>query len=229
MKRFTWALAVLLPLLLPAFAAAQVQPGMFTNIVIIVQENRTPDNIFGAYATTPCTNNGNGGGYTLPGADLVNGGTNIGNGTGTTCNAYYPMNPGVTYGFRVPLLVVSEYTGTKSGNNYTGYISGACGTSCTNDVFPYQHDFGSILAFTEYNFGLMNIDQSGSKGYADYNAPDWDNTHSIPPLSDFFSLYTGSNPTGRPFFQIPVSNFPASFFANYYATHNASPTGPDPD
>jgi phospholipase C len=63
---------------------------MFSNIIIIVQENRTPDNLFGAYATTPCANNGNGGGYTLSGADLVNGGP--GNGT-YPCNAPYPMNP----------------------------------------------------------------------------------------------------------------------------------------
>lgn len=77
MKPFHRALAVLLPLLLPVFAAAQVQPGMFSNIIIVVQENRTTDNIFGAYATGPCANNGNGGGYTLPGADLVNGGTAI--------------------------------------------------------------------------------------------------------------------------------------------------------
>ncbi len=134
---------------------------------------------------------------------------------------------GYTYGFRVPLLVVSEYTGTQSGSDYTGYISGACGSSCTNNKSPYQHDFGSILAFTEYNFGLTNIDQSGNKGYADYNAPD--NVAPNIPLSEFFSLDTASNSTGRPFFQIPVSNFPATFFTNYYATHNATPTGPDPD
>jgi phospholipase C len=577
MKLFYRALVILLPLLLASFAAAQVQPGMFSNIIIIVQENRTPDNIFGAYATTPCSNNGNGGGYTLPGADLVNGTTNMGNGTGLVCNAPYPMDSGVyptpghqqsdwlfdynggsmnqfcdntyttpcfpysfvvnsagttdvlpyyqiaatygfanymfqtnegpsypahqflftgtsapvapndpnyyqyfvvnnptstlngtgglsgcpqqvdlswidplrnvapgqdgnlecyphdslvtgstcqsnatlcdksstlftsswryyapepgsiwdapeaipevcygvnstsnvpaacgsvlvnnqnynhqnwtnhmsfysveagapilsdianchlqqiswvipdanwsdhpnsstipalgpywvanivdaignsfansegacdywgnvapsgssarkptaifivwddwggfydhvppqnayigggsegdstctkapnawgcgyVYGFRVPFLVVSEYTG---GNLQNGsYISGACGpgfsASCPNMAPPYVHDFGSILKFTEYNFGLQNIDQSGHNGYADNNA--LDNVGTNISLQDFFQLYPGSP---RSFVQIPVTNYPASFFQNYYTTHNATPTGPDPD
>jgi len=139
---------------------------------------------------------------------------------------------GYIYGFRVPFLVVSEYTG---GNLQNGsYISGACGpgqpvSQCPNLNYPYVHDFGSILAFTEYNFGLTNIDQSGKKGYADYNALDWDATHSIPPLSDFFGLYSGSTSPGRSFFPISTTNYPASSFENYYATHNATPTGPDPD
>ena len=51
-----------------------------------------------------------------------------------------------TYGFRVPLLVVSAYT-------QAGYVSGACGAtgqpSCPNNVAPFVHDFGSILAFIE--------------------------------------------------------------------------------
>lgn len=140
---------------------------------------------------------------------------------------------GYTYGFRVPLLVVSEFTGTLSDGEYTGYVSGACGSSgnpsCPNANYPYVHDFGSILAFAEYNFGLSNIDQSGNLGYADYNALDWDVMHLIAPLSDFFSLYTTSDATGRPFIEIPVSLYPASFFQHYYATHHAIPTGPDTD
>ena len=75
----------------------------------------------------------------------------------------YQWGCGFTEGFRVPLLVVSPYTPP-------GYVSGACvGTSCTNDQFPYQHDFGSILAFTEYNFTMQFI---AKPFYADYNAPD---------------------------------------------------------
>src|SRR5258708_8885604 len=90
MKLFTRALAVLLPSFLASFATAQVAPGMFSNIIIIVQENRTPDNLFGLHAppTTGCPTLGD-----FPGADIVNGGTNIGNGT-YTCNAAYPMNSG---------------------------------------------------------------------------------------------------------------------------------------
>jgi len=67
------------------------------------------------------------------------------------------------------------------------------------------------------------------KGYADYNALDWDVGHTIPPLSDFFPLYSGSSSVGRPFVHIPTIPFPAGFFKKYYATHNATPTGPDTD
>jgi hypothetical protein len=160
--------------------------------------------------------------------------TGVNNGT--------PMNPiwscpppatnqwgcGNTYGFRVPLLVVSEFTGTKSGANYTGYISGPCTPpNCPNTTKIYQHDFGSILAFTENNFGLQNIDQSGDNGYADYNALDWDSGHKISPLSDFFRLYTGPSSAGRPFVQVP-SGYDSSFFENYYL-NGGTPAGPDTD
>ena len=59
---------------------------------------------------------------------------------------------GYVYGFRVPLLVVSAYTGVLNNGTYSGYVSGACALgSCPNNVFPYVHDFGSILAFIEWN------------------------------------------------------------------------------
>ena len=105
---------------------------------------------------------------------------------------YTPCDPskgqwgcGFTEGFRVPLLVVSPYT-------LPGYVSGACtGTTCNNDQFPSQHDFGSILAFTEYNFGMQFIDGPPDDGYADYNAPDWSPDHTTHvPLSDFFGSST---------------------------------------
>jgi phospholipase C len=57
---------------------------------------------------------------------------------------------GYTYGFRVPLLVVSAYTPA-------GYVD--------ND----PHDFGSILSFIEANFGLGRI---GPGYYADAFATD---------------------------------------------------------
>lgn len=152
-------------------------------------------------------------------------------GSGFTCGAPNDWGCGYIYGFRVPFLVVSEYTGASTSGG--GYISGPCGVTgqptCPNTGQKYQHDFGSILAFTEFNFGLLNIDQSGDNGYADYNALDWGALRQNIPLSDFFPLYTGTTPTGRPFFQIPVSDFPAGFFGNYYSTHSATPTGPDPD
>ncbi|MGB0047647.1 MAG: alkaline phosphatase family protein [Terriglobales bacterium] len=58
---------------------------------------------------------------------------------------------GYTYGSRVPFLVVSQYTPA-------GYVSGDCTQSqsgdCPNTNIEYYHDFGSILAFIENNFGL---------------------------------------------------------------------------
>ena len=96
---------------------------------------------------------------------------------------------GYTYGFRVPFMVVSEFTGTKSGSQYSGYISGACGTAgtppCPNLQNPYIHDFGSILAFTEHNFSLSIID-TVDKGYADNNA--LDNVSQYPSLRFFLAL-----------------------------------------
>ena len=51
-----------------------------------------------------------------------------------------------TYGFRVPLLVVSQYT--------QNYISGAMINGQPNENPPYVHDFGSILGFVEAAFNL---------------------------------------------------------------------------
>lgn len=95
-----------------------------------------------------------------------------------------PWGNWYTYGFRVPLLVVSAYTGTGNPQTgYSGYVSGACGTG-TNNTCPnfgvngdkrYVHDFGSILAFIEWNFlGPAGIGTIG-QGYrfADYYAPEW--------------------------------------------------------
>jgi phospholipase C len=74
---------------------------------------------------------------------------------------------GYTYGFRVPLLVVSAYTPA-------GYVG--------NNVI----DFGSILYFVEQNFGLGFIGPGGDAHgeYADYYAS------PRGALLDFFSLTT---------------------------------------
>jgi hypothetical protein len=150
------------------------------------------------------------------------------NQTQGTWGAYY------TYGFRVPLLVVSAYTGTctnpPSCTTYTGYVSGACGQSplpgCPNLTAPYVHDFGSMLAFIEWNFKIP-IGTVGSIQYrfADYYAPEWNQGNGgAVPLLDFFPLASA-----RPFQQIPIpSGYPLSYFQNYFNNNpNASPSGPD--
>jgi hypothetical protein len=53
---------------------------------------------------------------------------------------------------------------------------------------PYIHDFGSILRFAEWNFGMPYID-SPDKIYADYSAPDNNNPPGNVPLSEFFRSY----------------------------------------
>jgi phospholipase C len=97
---------------------------------------------------------------------------------------------GYTFGFRVPLLVVSAYT-------KAGYVS--------NNVI----DFGSILYFVEQNFGLGFIgpgkDSHGD--YADYYAS------ARGALEDFFTLTTP-----RPFTSIQASQPPEVFLHQPPAT-----------
>jgi hypothetical protein len=149
----------------------------------------------------------------------------------TECDPNSQWGCGYTSGFRVPLLVVSPYTGTYQNGAYSGYISGACGASplppCPNKTFPYMHDFGSILAFTEYNFNMGQI-YPGTNYYADYNAPDWGTRRQNIPLSDFFPLSTA-----RPF--VPIS-IPQQYnytcfqhFARCTGIAAYVPTGPDDD
>ncbi len=70
------------------------------------------------------------------------------------------------YGFRVPLLVVSAYTPP-------GYVSGALPPYGNGEDPIHTHDFGSMLAFIENNFGLP-IGSIGPTLYpfADAFAPD---------------------------------------------------------
>jgi hypothetical protein len=149
------------------------------------------------------------------------------NQTQGTWGAFY------TYGFRVPLLVVSAYTGTynQQTKTYSGYVSGACGASplpsCPNLKAPYIHDFGSILAFTEWNFlGTTEIGTIGQDNYpfADEYAPEWNRGHGVVPLLDMFPLTTA-----RPFQQIIVPpGYGASYFQNYFTNNpTQSPSGPD--
>jgi phospholipase C len=84
-----------------------------------------------------------------------------------SCHGYPNITGGkYVYGFRVPLLVVSAYA-------KQGYISGKLPTQGENP--PYIHDFGSILNFIEYVFGI-NGNPMGTIGdsqypYADFFAP----------------------------------------------------------
>jgi hypothetical protein len=114
---------------------------------------------------------------------------------------------GYVYGFRVPLLVVSAYTGIKNSNGtYSPYISepwngqGTPPTTCPGNCM----DFGSILQFVESNWGLPF---TGNKNYADAHATKLD--------TGFFGLATA-----RPFQYIsaPKSQM---FFINY--TGSAEP------
>jgi hypothetical protein len=128
---------------------------------------------------------------------------------------------GYTYGFRVPFLVVSAYTPS-------GYVSGKCGRG-TNYTCPnyssngvsYQHDFGSILAFIEHNFGLTVGGINPQQPYADAFSPE---TRAYPlsvPLADFFQG------TYRDFESIATTN--NSFTTGYFVNYNGPPVDPDND
>jgi hypothetical protein len=91
------------------------------------------------------------------------------------------------YGFRVPLLVVSAYTGTYNNGTWSGYISNV------------THDFGSILSFIEGVYGLGNI--YSTYECADFFAPD----KTTPgPLRDFF-CYPSDGCTNPRQFTSPIA------------------------
>ena len=109
-------------------------------------------------------------------------------------------------GFRVPLLVVSAYTGVKNPDqSYSGYVScpvpvGSC---------QYIEDFGSILQFIELNFGLPNI-APPPYAYADKQANPLD--------PGFFGL---ASP--RPFQAIPGLTYDSTFFLGNTLNPNEDP------
>ncbi len=101
---------------------------------------------------------------------------------------------GYTYGFRVPLLVVSAFTPTSYVNN---------------DIL----DFGSILYFVEQNFGLGFIGPGTDvyTKYADYQAAGGGRGN----LSSFFTLTSPksftpikTNKTAQEFISPPASDDP---------------------
>ena len=97
-----------------------------------------------------------------------------------------PVYNSYELGFRVPLVVISAYT-------KKGYVSHA------------QHEFGSLLKFTEETFGL------GSLGTTDVRADD---------LSDFFNFTRKP----RPFREIPSTRH-----RRYFLTRPLSLEDPDDD
>jgi len=122
---------------------------------------------------------------------------------------------GYVAGFRVPLLVISAYTPH-------GYISGICQSrgNCQNNKAPFQHDFGSILNFIEYAFGMPQGGISGLSAWAydDFWAPDYyaNGTQGCTPtlcpygLSDFFKFSQAPNP----FVDVPPTTYQPSDFVN---------------
>ena len=137
---------------------------------------------------------------------------------------------GYTAGFRVPLLVVSAYTGTLNNGNWSGYISGACQSgTCNNEQAPYIHDFGSILNFIQYVFSGEGMTQGDISltapnwQYDDFWAPDYyaNNVLKCSPqtcpfgLSDFFgNPTTGYFKNKRPFQAITPQTYQAGDFVN---------------
>jgi hypothetical protein len=130
-----------------------------------------------------------------------------------------------TYGFRVPLLVVSAYSPKA------GYVSGATSTLATECPSTpnrkYCHDFGSILNFIEYAFGSNGapLGQIGSIDYpyADYFAMDGANVCGIQcpySLSDFFK-----------FSQTPATftAIPAPYLSSFFLKYTGNPQEPDND
>jgi hypothetical protein len=127
------------------------------------------------------------------------------------------------YGFRVPLLVVSAYTGAPG----KGYVSGAISGPPSYPPPPqFTHDFGSILAFIENNFGIP-IGSIGPIQYrfADFFAPEFQQGSGVVPLADFFQF------PYRNFTPIPVPvGFDSSYFQNYFVNNPTdAPQEPDAD
>jgi len=116
-------------------------------------------------------------------------------------------------------MVVSAYTPA-------GYVSGD--TRTQGEVFPYLHDFGSILAFIENNFlgsGVIGtINQQNQYPFADAFAPDYQASPLNVPLADFFPI-----PQNQPRTFVPIELPPGAPNANYFINYNGTPEDPDND
>jgi phospholipase C len=146
---------------------------------------------------------------------------------------------GYTYGFRVPLLVVSPYTAP-------GTVSGALSSNSVPTLAQYAnlplswaHDFGSLLKFTENNFYAAGA-QIAPPGYSYADSNSFDVSYggnTVVPLWEFFTAatkraFTPVTPAINPATGLPYT---ASFFESYYETPDKvtgtipKPTGPDND
>ena len=160
-------------------------------------------------------------------------GVNVGKSTKTGFTCTNSQNGtwgcGYTYGFRVPLLVVSEYTkpGTVSGALSSDTIPTLA--QYTNIPKSWEHDFGSLLNFTEQNFSLPPIAPAGYS-YADSNT--FDTTYQNQTVVPLWEFFTSS--AKLPFTTISAP-YSASYFESYYEKKDAVtgvqhvPTGPDND
>jgi phospholipase C len=128
-----------------------------------------------------------------------------------------------TYGFRVPMLVVSAYT-------KAGYVSGAIsGRPSYPPPLNVTHDFGSILAFIENNFlGYSAIGTIGPPQYefADAYAPELGAGQGVIPLADFFQFpYRDFTPI-----ILPPGGYDKTYFQQYFINNpSETPDGPDAD
>jgi len=127
MKVFSRALlAVLTVVSVASFATAQIQPGTFKHIIIVIQENRTPDNLFGA---APQKGSCTGEDPFEPGVDIANGGYTINNGQRIQiCNIQQPMN--------TPTLDPGHFYHDWTADYDSGAMDGFCHTY-TNGITKY--------------------------------------------------------------------------------------------
>ena len=126
MKMFLRALLAVLALVnVASFAATQIQPGAFKHIIIVIQENRTPDNLFGAGAgsSSKCVIHED---PFEPGVDIVNGGQS--HVDGTICSVQQPMN--------TPTLDPGHFYHDWAADYDSGSMDGFCHTY-TNGVTKY--------------------------------------------------------------------------------------------
>lgn len=111
-----------------------------------MQENRTPDNLFGSQAAGPCSTAG-----TFPGADLVNGGTGIVKGqSGQICNVSYPMNSGYD-----PNHQNEDWKTDYDTGGMDGFCDGATWPSCPGYSYVQQSDVGPYVAIAK-TYGFAN-------------------------------------------------------------------------
>jgi hypothetical protein len=138
-----------------------------------------------------------------------------------TCLAPNGWGCGDVYGFRVPLLVVSNWT-------RAGYVSGAIPSPGAQG---FQHDFGSILAFIENNFTQQGLSlppiapqEPVKYSYADQNTLDTGPKGDWIPLWDFFQGPQRSFTYISPLQTTQDSNF----FMSFYQTQQSDGTYPQP-